>query len=135
MSTGSQESQQEQYDVEEIAGHRTEPVSKAAELFVKWKGYPSEQNSWEPIGNFLTGCGDEVKRMVDRYFEERTQSTYYKTSNGQYGFKKRPERNVQKSNKASPKGAATGQQKSKKKKASQTKKSTPRSQGRVQKSA
>ena len=104
-------------------GHRIGPESKAAELLVEWEGYPPDQNSWEPIENFLTGCGDEVKLMVDRYFEEKTQSTYFKTPSGGYGFRRRPERNVQKSNKASPRSAATGQQKSKKKKASPTKKS------------
>lgn len=37
------------YIVEKIKGHRGK--GKKKEYFIKWKGYPDKDNTWEPLKN------------------------------------------------------------------------------------
>lgn len=50
------------FEVEQIRGLR--PGKKCREFFVKWKGYDSEENTWEPEYN-LTEC----QELISQYFE------------------------------------------------------------------
>lgn len=40
-----------EYVVEDIIDHRINSETLITEFFVKWKGYPKEDNTWEPIDN------------------------------------------------------------------------------------
>lgn len=57
--------QEEDFVVEKIVGKRYNPKKKQVEYLLKWEGYPSEQNTWEPLSN-LTTC----KSLLQEY--ERT---------------------------------------------------------------
>jgi hypothetical protein len=68
MSDGDDE-----YEVESIVDSRI--VSQNSKIvkqyFVKWKGFPHSQNTWEPIGN-LTGC----RALVERFEKERKRGNH-----------------------------------------------------------
>lgn len=42
---------EEQYEVEEIVNHKRVGRGKQWQYFVKWKGYPDSDNTWEPLIN------------------------------------------------------------------------------------
>ncbi|XP_031621378.1 chromobox protein homolog 3-like [Contarinia nasturtii] len=50
------------YDIEKIVRHRRRPDG-SYEYFVKWKGYDSSANTWEPKENF------ESEQMIDNYHD------------------------------------------------------------------
>jgi hypothetical protein len=52
------------YVVEDVLKHRG--PEGAREYFVKWKGYPSSENTWEPQGNF-----EDVKVLSDYWASRR----------------------------------------------------------------
>lgn len=58
------------YEVEEIVNRRTR--ANKIEYRVKWKGYPTEDNSWEPISN-LTEASDAIAlyEAKDKEIQER----------------------------------------------------------------
>src|SRR5258707_13377165 len=41
----------EEYEVEHLVNHRRHGRSRALQYFVKWKGYPESDNTWEPAQN------------------------------------------------------------------------------------
>ena len=51
---------EEMYNVERIVDKKN--VGKKVMYFVKWEGYASDQNTWEPIANLKN-----VSKMVKRY--------------------------------------------------------------------
>jgi len=50
------------YNVEYIVAHRRR--KHKLEFQVKWEGYPSEQNTWEPEENLL---GEGTKKLLQVY--------------------------------------------------------------------
>ena len=42
---------QEEYEVEQILSHWTFGCNKQLQYLIKWKGYPSSDNTWEPAEN------------------------------------------------------------------------------------
>jgi hypothetical protein len=55
---------EQEYEVERILNHKQ--VSRKPYYLIKWKGYNTSENTWEPIKN-LTGC----HRLIQQY--SRTQ--------------------------------------------------------------
>ena len=56
----------DEYEVEDVVGIRMSPADPAVyEFSVKWVGYPSEANTWEPASN-LSNAQELVKRFLDR---------------------------------------------------------------------
>ena len=51
---------QETFEVERIVDSRQK--AKKVEYMVKWKGYPSSENTWEPVSNL-----EDVLDMVEAY--------------------------------------------------------------------
>ena len=49
---GDKEMSQDQYEVEKILERRVKDGS--LEYKIKWKGYPMDQCTWEPIAHLLT---------------------------------------------------------------------------------
>ncbi len=52
---GRKPKEEAEYVVEEILSERKNLSTSATEYEIKWKGYPSSENTWEPRGN-LEGC-------------------------------------------------------------------------------
>ncbi|GIL63558.1 hypothetical protein Vafri_17515, partial [Volvox africanus] len=67
---------QKEYDVERVLDYRTRRVGKhqrkrtVHEYLVKWTGYSSEHNSWEPARNF----SPDMKPLLDEARLRATQS-------------------------------------------------------------
>ncbi|KAF9553805.1 hypothetical protein EC968_010130, partial [Mortierella alpina] len=53
------------YEVEEILNHRNSSKGKGVEYLVKWKGYSSEFDTWEPEENFIE------RRCIQEYWGSR----------------------------------------------------------------
>ena len=53
-----------EYEVESILKRRVRKIGKGArvEFLVHWKGYPSEEDTWEPKSN-LTHCKEILKEF------------------------------------------------------------------------
>ncbi|CEJ02994.1 hypothetical protein RMCBS344292_16986 [Rhizopus microsporus] len=63
----------EEYEVEKIVNHRVAGrVKKRIEYFIKWKGYSSKDNTWEP-SSAVTNAEELVKQYWDTHggLEER----------------------------------------------------------------
>jgi hypothetical protein len=54
-----------EYEVEEILDHAKRGTR--IRYLVKWKGYDSDDNSWEPADNLLPGAEDLLREYKDRY--------------------------------------------------------------------
>lgn len=71
------ESDENEYEVEQILDH------KRPFYLVKWKGYDTSENTWEPIAN-LTGCRQKMKeyhqRRIDRNHSRRKGSSSSETN-------------------------------------------------------
>ena len=50
------------YEVEKILAHRSSNAGEGVEYLVKWKGYPSEANTWEPECQFIE------RKCIDNYW-------------------------------------------------------------------
>ena len=61
-----------EYDVEKIIGKRK--VNGHIQYKVKWKGYPNEDSSWEPIEN-LENSQEFVKAFDAKYDKEMEEKT------------------------------------------------------------
>src|SRR5712692_11085613 len=55
----------EEYEVEHLINHRRHGKSQTLQYFVKWKGYPESDNTWEPAQNIH--APDLLKRYHQRY--------------------------------------------------------------------
>jgi len=55
----------EEYEVEHLINHRRHGRSRTLQYFVKWKGYPESDNTWEPVQNIH--APDLLKKYHQRY--------------------------------------------------------------------
>ena len=66
-----------EYQVESICGNRFDDKSSGMLYLVKWKGYSSKDNTWEPMEN-LGNCQEALerfeakKRQAEDKFHEET---------------------------------------------------------------
>jgi len=58
------EEEEPEFAVEKIVSHRVNKKGKL-EYYIKWKGFPNEENTWEPTKNL--NCED----LIEKYEEER----------------------------------------------------------------
>src|SRR5258708_23585273 len=70
----------EEYEVEHLINHRHHGRSRQLQYFVKWKGYPESDNTWEPVQN--SHAPDLLKKYHQRYplFDKRGRTTKKKAS-------------------------------------------------------
>src|SRR5258708_4671426 len=55
----------EEYEVEHLVNHRCHGRSRMLQYFVKWKGYPESDNTWEPLQNIH--APELLKKYHQRY--------------------------------------------------------------------
>src|SRR5258708_10750105 len=55
----------EEYKVEHLINHQRHGRSRTLQYFVKWKGYPESDNTWEPVQNIH--APDLLKKYHQRY--------------------------------------------------------------------
>ena len=55
----------EEYEVEHLVNHQCHGKSRMLQYFVKWKGYPESDNTWEPAQN--VHAPDLLKKYYQRY--------------------------------------------------------------------
>src|SRR5258707_10393540 len=55
----------EEYEVEHLVNHRRHGKSRTLQYFVKWKGYPESDNTWEPAQNIH--APELLKKYHQRY--------------------------------------------------------------------
>lgn len=60
---------QEEYEVEEIVDKKTR--KKKVFYYIKWKGFPSDQNTWEPEKNLK--CFDLIDGFHERYKQRKAK--------------------------------------------------------------
>ena len=67
-----EESEEEKYNVEKIIDKRAikKGNRRLYQYLVKWEGYPSSTNTWEPTSN-LKGCPELLKDFNIRYEKEK----------------------------------------------------------------
>ena len=56
------------YTVEKLLNHRGPPSDRF--FLIKWKGFPSSENTWEPEKNLLTCQG-----LLKKYWEDKQNAT------------------------------------------------------------
>lgn len=52
------------YLVEKIINHKR--VKDKVKVLAKWLGYPTDQNTWEPLGNLIKPARDLIQQYFDR---------------------------------------------------------------------
>lgn len=62
--------QEKEWDVEDIVDTQIDNASSETLYLVKWKGYPSKENTWEPKEN-LGNCKSAIKRCEAKQKEAR----------------------------------------------------------------
>ena len=94
----SSDSDEESYEVEKIVKSRS--VNGRTEYFVKWKNYPSTQNTWEPIENLANAM-----QLVDEFLEKEKQTNLNKKRSdhsSSKGLTELPKKAEEKSTKQTP---------------------------------
>src|SRR5712672_425362 len=56
---------EEEYEVETVVNHRHHGRRRQLQYLIKWKGYPSADNTWEPAENVYTE--ESIKQYHQRY--------------------------------------------------------------------
>ncbi|KAK9502055.1 hypothetical protein O3M35_012661 [Rhynocoris fuscipes] len=67
---------EEEFVVEKIVSRRFNPRKKQYEYLLKWEGYPSEQNTWEPAEN-LEAC----QHLLKAFEENLSKQSHNKSKN------------------------------------------------------
>ena len=80
VNTDDEEEEEEEYVVEKILKHK---LNKNNEIlyFLKWKGYPLEDNTWEPASNL--NCPELIEQYEKECKEKKRKSYSRVTDNEQ----------------------------------------------------
>jgi Chromo (CHRromatin Organisation MOdifier) domain len=65
MCSAGNDNTEEAFLIEDIVGHKM--IKKKINYLVKWTGYPTDHNSWEPLENIRK----PASRLIDTYLEKR----------------------------------------------------------------
>lgn len=74
---GRKPKDEQEWEVEEVTAVRTTEAG-TEEFYIKWKGYSSEENTWEPADN-VANCDKAINRFRESQGEDAVPAT---TTNG-----------------------------------------------------
>lgn len=76
--------EEEEFIVEKILDKRIrmEGGEEVVEYYLKWQGYPDEDNTWEPRGNLT--CDGLIRKFEKEWAAKQKSSTSASTSTPQY---------------------------------------------------
>lgn len=77
---GRKPKQDKEWEVEEVVAVRTTEKGKE-EFYIKWKGYSSDENTWEPAAN-VANCNRAVERFRMTQGDEEDEGTSALPSDG-----------------------------------------------------
>ncbi|KAL7437997.1 hypothetical protein ACHAXM_006946 [Skeletonema potamos] len=76
MMSSSSTSDDKEYEIEKVINHRRNTFTGFNEYLIKWKNYPSSENSWEPESNLNSSALEEARR---KFLQQTTTNTKKKT--------------------------------------------------------
>lgn len=62
----------QEYEVEAIIGHMVDTRHKIEWFLIKWKNYPEDEATWEPIQN-LGNCLLLIQTYLDEFHAKKNQ--------------------------------------------------------------
>ena len=68
---------EKEFEVETIVDAHIDTATSETQYLVKWKGYPSKDNTWEPEGN-LDNCKGAIKKFETKKKEAAKKPTVKK---------------------------------------------------------
>ncbi|XP_035222283.1 chromobox protein homolog 3-like isoform X2 [Stegodyphus dumicola] len=75
-----EEAEEDEYVVEKILDKRINTATNKTEYYLKWKGYPEDDNTWEPVENL--DCPDMIREFEEEWKRKKELKEKKRKLNG-----------------------------------------------------